>query len=418
MSNTVTVNITSGSEAHESFPHIIPDKWFNTRIVIRNKEEFHEKLTRFQAGGVEKLSVISDFDYTMSKFHKSNGERSASCHKVLEDCDFINPLYKLSAQALQKKYYPLEVDPTLEEEERIRYMIEWVEKAHELLLQYGLTRNTVQLAVDEAITNQRIALRSNLLDFIKVIHFHKIPLLIFSAGIGDILQEVLRWHLPEIVKFPEIYVISNHCIWSDEERTMTKERTTDSELAETNDSDKKHHDHLIHKALEATVTQHNTHQTEEDRSSIPYSSSAVMAVNNVKKANNELKGFSLPVIHVFNKKSTFFLETPYFTRTDSSQRQNIVLIGDSLGDITMTEGMIDIKDPENVLKIGFLNDRIERLPSYLKVFDIIILDDPGFDVPLGILHLLCGENKETIDEIKAVSLEEAEKLSKWNNVEK
>jgi HAD superfamily hydrolase (TIGR01544 family) len=416
MSNTASVNISSGNEPHESFPHIIPDKWFNTRIIIRNKEEFHEKLLRFQSDGIEKLSVISDFDYTMSKFHKSNGERSASCHKVLEDCDFINPLYKLSAQALQKKYYPLEVDPTLEEEERIRYMIEWVEKAHELLLQYGLTRNTIQLAVDEAIINQRIVLRSNLLDFVKCIHFHKIPLLIFSAGIGDILQEVLRWHLPEIIKFPEIYVISNHCVWSNEERTTEKHGNSSDELAETNDSDKKHQDHLIHKVLEATVTQHDVQQSHEDRSAIPYSSSAVMAVNNAK--NDSLKSFSLPVIHVFNKKATFFLETPYFTRSDSSQRQNVVLIGDSLGDITMNEGMIGIKDPENVLKIGFLNDRIERLPSYLKAFDIVILDDPGFDVPLGILHLLCGENKETVDEIKAVSVEEAENLSKWTNVEK
>lgn len=35
--------------------------------------------------------------------------------------------------------------------------------------------------------------------------------------------------------------------------------------------------------------------------------------------------------------------------------------------------------------MGFLNDRIERLPEYLDKFDVVILGDPGLDV---VMHLM------------------------------
>src|SRR3989344_312020 len=53
-------------------------------------------------------------------------------------------------------------------------------------------------------------------------------------------------------------------------------------------------------------------------------------------------------------------------------RKNVLLLGDSLGDI----GMINGFDYANLIKIGFLNEKIdEHLEIYKKNFDVIITDD-------------------------------------------
>ena len=57
-----------------------------------------------------------------------------------------------------------------------------------------------------------------------------------------------------------------------------------------------------------------------------------------------------------------------------------------LGDVTMSDGMVF--NSESLLRIGFLNDRVERLPQYLEAYDLVILDDPDFEVPLNIVKLI------------------------------
>lgn len=41
-------------------------------------------------------------------------------------------------------------------------------------------------------------------------------------------------------------------------------------------------------------------------------------------------------------------------------KTNILLLGDSMGDLTMADGVPDV---ENILKIGFLNDKVSRGPG-------------------------------------------------------
>ncbi len=94
-----------------------------------------------------------------------------------------------------------------------------------------------------------------------------------------------------------------------------------------------------------------------------------------------------PLLHVFNKKATSFHSiSPFFKRDDLLQRKNLLLIGDSLGDLTMSEGI----PHENIIKIGYLNDRPERLPQYVDAYDIVILGDPSMDVVLRILQFITG----------------------------
>lgn len=67
-------------------------------------------------------------------------------------------------------------------------------------------------------------------------------------------------------------------------------------------------------------------------------------------------------------------KTPYYT--EIAQRKNVLLLGDSLGNLGMSEGM----EHENIIRIGFLNEnKDELLEKYLREFEVVITDDGGME---------------------------------------
>nr|CAH7730319.1 unnamed protein product [Callosobruchus chinensis] len=91
-------------------------------------------------------------------------------------------------------------------------------------------------------------------------------------------------------------------------------------------------------------------------------------------------GFKDKLIHVFNKNEYAIKGSSFYDKI--ADRQNVILLGDSLGDACMAEGMEHLK---NILKIGFLYERSEEaLPAYLDTFDIVLLDDQTMNIPRAI----------------------------------
>ena len=93
-------------------------------------------------------------------------------------------------------------------------------------------------------------------------------------------------------------------------------------------------------------------------------------------------GFEEPLVHMYNK----------------AQRAGIklgtaLLVGDSLGDLTMHEGA-DV-GPSAVLKVGFLNAAAPdaaAIQKYAAGFDIVVLNDrdPTFGVVADICRACCA----------------------------
>lgn len=93
------------------------------------------------------------------------------------------------------------------------------------------------------------------------------------------------------------------------------------------------------------------------------------------------KEFLEPIIHTFNKSAAMLSSFGILDKVKN--RNNVLLLGDSLGDVNMTAGL----NHRAELRIAFLNDRIlESLPSYRDVYDALVLNDGNFDLPLGILR--------------------------------
>ena len=94
-------------------------------------------------------------------------------------------------------------------------------------------------------------------------------------------------------------------------------------------------------------------------------------VSNQMKFDDEgkLNGFSEPLLHMFNKNVAVLPE-------DVRERVNScdcgLLLGDGVGDLTMAQGA----DLPCLLKIGFLNEKVEeRREQYVNGFDIVVTED-------------------------------------------
>jgi HAD superfamily hydrolase (TIGR01544 family) len=119
--------------------------------------------------------------------------------------------------------------------------------------------------------------------------------------------------------------------------------------------------------------------------------------NNTKVVSNFLAynedgyvaGLDGKMIHVYNKNESAIHDSEYFKVLEG--RSNVILLGDSLGDLRMADG---VENPDAVLKIGFLNSNLataeERLPTFLEGYDIVLIDDQTMSVPLSILKKVSG----------------------------
>jgi cytosolic 5'-nucleotidase 3 len=315
------------------------ERFLGVRVVIPNKQNLSQKLQKAKAD-VGNLLVVSDFDFTISKFFDQHGNRGASCHRVLEECGMLSEDFEQLALAIQKKYYAHEVDPNLDEASKYRYMEEWVHKSNSLLVEAGLTRSILKAAVKKAMEAHFMQVRKYVPEFFQLLKENHVPILVFSAGIADVLEEVLQHSIHDLQSI-DATIISNRCIFEDE---------------------------------------------------IFIEPGSPFEMNNAttEMKTDQVIAFSEPAIHVLNKKSQFFLEHPFFLRSDIQSKRHYIVIGDSLSDVKMTEGIPNIESSkEQCIRIGFVNDREEeRVPNYLLHYDILIFDDPGFEVPLSLLAYL------------------------------
>jgi len=88
--------------------------------------------------------------------------------------------------------------------------------------------------------------------------------------------------------------------------------------------------------------------------------------------NGKIVSFKKPVIHSFNKDETAIPEN---IKEIIAEKKNIILLGDTLGDIKMVGNF----DCNILIKIGFLNDNPENLEEYKKAYDVVITNDGSFD---------------------------------------
>ncbi|GJP30557.1 hypothetical protein CLOM_g3809 [Closterium sp. NIES-68] len=316
-------------------------------VVIRDIEQLQRKKQAMRAAGRDTVQVIADFDRTLTKF-AVNGKPGQSCHMLL---NLGHPELEERGRQLTAKYLPLETDPHLPYEEKFKYMVEWWTAAHELLLESGITRADVSQSVAAANT----AFRDGFSDTLALLEAHGVPLLIFSAGLADVIEELLHQQLPR--SFSNVRVVSNRMQFDESGRLVAFPGRIIHVLNKNEHS------------LELAAAEEQAASTSDDGKEFVRNveqGSATQVLTMAKKGDNNS---SDTVTHGTITAAEEVAEV--------RSRTNVILLGDHLGDLGMSEGV----SISNQIAVGFLNHDAERqLELYTQAFDVVVLDDGPMDV--------------------------------------
>lgn len=174
-----------------------------------------EQLELMKRDGVAHLHVLSDFDRTLTK-PEVDGKKIPSLISVLRDHGYLTPDYPEKAHALFDHYHKIEIDTTIEHDERKRAMREWWTKHFELLIASGLTQQDIQ----HAMNARHAQLRDGAHDFFALLRENNIPLVIMSSsGLG--VDSVRLFLEAEHEMHDNIHIISNRFEWDAQGRAVS-----------------------------------------------------------------------------------------------------------------------------------------------------------------------------------------------------
>lgn len=198
---------------------------------------------------------------------------------MFRNCKQLSQQYLEETKHLYNKYRPMEIDPHLSLHEKSIAMSEWMQGASNLLKGFEFDSNEIE-KVAQTFDN---ILRDGTTEMFEKLYNAKVPVVVFSAGLGDMVEAVLRYHN---ALFDNVKVISNF----------------------------------------------------------------------LKYNGKQLDGFKNDVIiHAYNKNKCALSED--YLKMFGSNRQNVLLMGDTTGDADMIEE-IENRTDRTVLKIGFLYEHV------------------------------------------------------------
>ncbi len=281
------------------------------QVYFHNEELLQERIREIKFQGLDKLHVVSDFDRTLTKCF-FDGKKIPSVIALIREGGYLTEDYPKKAFALFDKYHPIEVDDSLDYEYRFAKMQEWWETHEKLLIQSGMHKKVI----DDILERYPKMFREGTIPFLDYLNSHNVPLLIFSSGVGNLVEGYLK---KENRLTPNIHILSNTFNFNSE---------------------------------------------------------------------GYATGYQNGIIHVMNKSETKIESKKY--RDLISQRSNVILLGDSLGDL----GMVSDLDTNFIIKIGFLNEDVKnKLGLYKSKFDVVITNDGSMNYVNKLLDELNGAEK-------------------------
>ena len=296
----------------------------SNRVVIADVDKTQTKINSLIKDGPSNLQFIVDFDNTLTKTHKDGVSLDCSWG-VLESYRELPSSYHDRVRAAKEKYHPIELDVSISQEEKIPIMIEWYKEANRCLAESGVKLPWLPLMVEQS----NVELRDLTEEMLRSLHTNNIPLLVLSAGVGDLINHIMQ-HFG--VLHDNTTLVSNFLKFDEEGNIVGLQGLT----------------RFINYSFVFCLT-------------FPDS------------------GEESDLIHMYNKAESIRKRSS----EESCKRRNVIVLGDSLGDVHMAAG---VKDPSVVLTVGFLNHNIQSsLETYKSQFDIVLLDDQTMSFPHSLL---------------------------------
>jgi HAD superfamily hydrolase (TIGR01544 family) len=182
-------------------------KHYASLEISADPSALKSKFNALLQGGFASLHVVIDWDRTVTTQY-CRGAPGDSCHGIIER--WRGEDFSAAASVLNAYYYPLETSEELTQEEKVPYMRQWYTKVNELLVKSGMTRGDLA----EDVRRGNFELRPGVLGLFRACERHGFPVTIFSAGIGDVILEVMRQRYGPLP--PNLRVVSNRMVWDEE----------------------------------------------------------------------------------------------------------------------------------------------------------------------------------------------------------
>lgn len=160
-------------------------------VIIEDENSFEKLKQAIKQAGKEKFHVVADFDRTLT-YAFYGDKRAGSIISRLRDGRYLTKDYAGKARVLFEKYHLIETDADVGMIEKSAKMKEWWEKHFELLIECGLDKPTIVKVVDDMIKEKSLKLRKGVIEFLRFLRENKIPLVIISSSVGDIISEFLK----------------------------------------------------------------------------------------------------------------------------------------------------------------------------------------------------------------------------------
>ena len=114
-------------------------------VYIKDLEGLKKKLAIFRKDGKEKLQILTDFDYTLTKKMTFDGQKADNSFKALENNEIIGEAFSIGCSKARDKYIPIEGDPLLSKEEKEKYMLEWWKLTQNLMIETRMTKELIRV---------------------------------------------------------------------------------------------------------------------------------------------------------------------------------------------------------------------------------------------------------------------------------
>lgn len=274
-------------------------------FVIVNEKEFNRKVAQIKKDGFSNLHIITDFDRTLTT-GEVDGKEFKSVIALLREDNYLDQDYVIKAEELYDKYHLFVDDPTISPEERSEKMTRWWQEHLDLQIEKGLTKEVIDRLCKD--TKYKLQFRHGIKEFIEILKNNNVPMLVLSAGWGDVIEYCLR---ENNLLYEGISIVSNFFNYDEFGR---------------------------------------------------------------------ITGYKEEIIHSANKGDVAIARHPHFSKI--KDRENVILLGDNLGDLDMAEGI----EHKEIIKICFL-PKNKNLEDFLG-YDVIILNDGPLNFVIELLKKL------------------------------
>lgn len=144
--------------------------------------------------------IAIDFDRTITSMESIDSWDASG--------NILGKEFKKELEDLYEKYGPIERSYAIGFKEKEKAMEEWYSKCMDLYYKYNLTQEQIMKSID----NSDLIFRNGAKEFLQDMYEKKIPVIILSAGIGNVIERFLKTNN---CYFDNMHIISNFIEFDD-----------------------------------------------------------------------------------------------------------------------------------------------------------------------------------------------------------